>query len=1216
MSKPFQFHFFERRNMPAWVTLVVGVLLTLTVWQSLRNQSVAYSRQQFDVHVRDVINAIQERLHDSGHILNGGLALFDASDFVSRSEWHLFINRLNIKESYPGIQGVGYSVLINPSYLKAHVAAMRKEGFKSYMIRPPGDRPLYTSIIYLEPFVGRNLAAFGYDMMSETTRAEAMRSAVDNDRIMLSGKVKLVQETHGKAQAGFLMYAPQYYKGRKLTTAAERWDALQGFVYSAYRVDDLMAGVLGVRDLAVNFSIFDGEGESQEARLFSSSEDETPYHPALSVRRNIDAFGHKWTVRLNSLPAFKLNPHSLRDTAILGLGIGISLLLFVSMSLMIFQRKRAEELAEKMTGEMRNTVARMGLSEARTQAILDNVLDGIITIDEFGIVESFNQSAEKIFAYRSSEVIGKNVKMLMPEPYHDQHDGYLHNFTTTGVKKIIGSGHQVAGLRKDGSTFSMDLAVSEMRFGNNSLFTGIVRDITERKNVERLQGQFSAIIESSIDAIMSKDLNGIVTSWNPAAEKLFGYSEQEMIGQAMLRIVPADRAEEEPQILAKIRRGEHIEHFETIRRKKNGEEIPISVTISPISDAAGKIIGASKIARDISERNQAIQARRDDEARMSAILDNILDGIITIGDRGTVESFNQSAEHIFGYIAAEVIGNNVKMLMPEPYHEEHDDYLHNFMSTGIRKIIGSGRQVVGKRKDGTTFPMDLAVSEMELGGKRMFTGIVRDITERVRVERMKSEFISTVSHELRTPLTSIRGSLALVVGGVVGELPVAAKPMLDIAHKNCERLILLVNDILDMEKIEAGKMEFDLQEVKLMPLLKQALDGNRAYAEQFKVSYELESELPEVIVRLDANRLMQVFANLLSNAAKFSPAGGNVSIAVERKGTHIRVAVKDQGSGIPDDFKDKIFQKFAQADSSDTRKKGGTGLGLSITKAIVEQMGGKIDFESQPNVLTTFYFEFPEWHEQKQFVEAHHGPRSEKTALVCEDDKDTSMLLRMLLEHVGFTVDVANDTAQAKQFLTQGAYQVMMLDLALPTQIGMSLLRELRADTSTADLPVVVVSAKALEVMQEPGSQELGIIDWIAKPINREQLMAAISRAAEQFDGGRARVLYIEDDADVFEVVKGIAVHVAVLEQAASLSEARRRLASQVYDLVILDLALPDGSGLELLPLLKKCKFKVPILVFSINEMKQEDAQKVDAVLVKSRTNNEELLETIKRLIG
>lgn len=735
---------------------------------------------------------------------------------------------------------------------------------------------------------------------------------------------------------------------------------------------------------------------------------------------------------------------------------------------------------------VREVADTMQRSKDRLSAILDNVLDGIITIDERGIIGSFNKSAEAIFGYEAAEVIGCNVKMLMPEPYHSEHDGYLHNFVSTGNKKIIGTGREVVGRRKNGSTFPMDLAVSEMRYGDKRMFTGIVRDITER--------------------------------------------------------------------------------------------------------------------------NLAIETRRNDEARLSAILDNVLDGIVTIDELGTVSSFNKSAEKIFGYQAAEVIGCNVKMLMPEPYHSEHDGYLHNFVHTGQKKIIGMGRQVVGRRRDGSTFPMDLAVSQMQLGDKRMFTGIVRDITERVKIERLKSEFISTVSHELRTPLTSIRGSLALITGGVVGELPAAVKPLIEIAHKNSERLILLVNDILDMEKIEAGRMEFDMRPLSLMPLIRQAVEGVRAYGAQYNVSFELENQLVETMLQADENRLMQVLANLLSNAAKFSPTGGCVRIAVVHAGQRVRVEIRDNGSGIPDEFKGQIFKKFAQADASDTRKKGGTGLGLSITRAIVEQMGGNIGFTSQPGVLTTFFVEFPIWQEPVALSDAD----GKKRILICEDDLDVAALLRLMLEQEGLAADIACDAIQAKRFLAERSYDAMTLDLSMPGQDGISLIRELRAANET--VPIVVVSAAADEGRRELNSNAFSVIDWIGKPVDRTVLVAALQLAVG--GAGRSQVLHVEDDADVAHVVNAIVGDVASVDHALTIADARRMLKIKRYDLAILDLALPDGSGMDLLADLNGATPPVPVMVFSAREVTHEALARVKAALVKSRTDNAQLLATIRRLIG
>lgn len=728
------------------------------------------------------------------------------------------------------------------------------------------------------------------------------------------------------------------------------------------------------------------------------------------------------------------------------------------------------------------------------------------------------------------------------------------------------------------------------------------------------QERYASIIASSGDAIISKTLYGIISTWNPAAESLFGYTEEEAVGQPIAMLIPENRRDEEKEILARLKRGERIEHFETVRVSKDGRDVFVSVSISPIRDRSGNIVGASKIVRDLTERNLATQVRREDGARLSAILDNVLDGIITINETGIVESFNKSAERIFGYKALDVIGNNVKMLMPEPYHTEHDGYLHNFMSTGEKKIIGTGRQVIGRRKDGATFPMDLAVSAMQLGSKRMFTGIVRDITDRIKTERMKSEFISTVSHELRTPLTSIRGSLGLLAGGAAGELQVEARTLIDIAYKNSERLILLVNDILDMEKIEAGKMEFSPAPAKLLPLLLQAIEGNRAYAEQFRVTYQLADNLPDVMLHVDANRLQQVMANLLSNAAKFSPAGDSIEVSASADQKCVRVSVSDHGSGIPEQFHDHIFQKFSQADSSDTRKKGGTGLGLSITKAIVEQMGGRIGFDSQPDVLTTFWIEFPIWQARGDSVDKQ--PPLKKRILICEDDQDIASWLRLLLEQAGLEADVACTAAQAKQMLTQHAYSAMTLDLALPDQSGIQLIRELRTARETVTLPILVVSATAENKLQELNGEAFYVIDWIDQPIDHERLLRVLSQAIEHAPVVRPKILHIEDDPDICHVINAIAKDLADVIQAHTLHEARRMLKIGQYDLAILDISLPDGSGMELLSELNNATPPIPVMVFSAHDMGQNILKKVGASLVKSRTDNVQLLATIRNMVG
>ena len=1225
---------FDRRIRPAWMVLLVCLSLTMAAWYGLRMQAMKSAGQQFELLVREVTDAIEERLRQHEQILLGGAGLFDASESVDRAEWRSYVERLNLSQNYQGIQGVGFSQIIRPADLKTHIAAVRAEGFSDYTVRPPGERPLYTSIVYLEPFSERNLAAFGYDMMSEAVRAKAMRMAAESGKTAISGKVKLVQEIHSKEQAGFLMSLPVYRKHQPLAMPEQRWRALQGFVYSPYRIDDLMEGILGSRVLRMHFVIFDGEEETDGARMYVSkgvqAAEARTTSPEMSALRTIHAYGRTWTVRLYSSPAFEADFHSPLNTVILVLGGGISVLLFILVSFLIFRRERAEELAQKMTEEIRMNEEKLRLSEARLnegQRIaklgsweLDILTGELIWSDE--IFRLFEMGKSQF-----SATYDGFLNAVHPEDREAVDRAYNESLANRLPYEIIHRLRMSDGRIKwvqERCTLDFDAEGKPLRA------RGTVQDITERKNATEAIAHISnlnrAIVDGADHLIITTDTSGVIQSFNRSAEVHLGYYADELVG----KLTPAvfhdineitRRAQEltaagmpvQPGFDVFVARARQIYGGDTHEWTyicKDGSRFPILLTVTALRDGSGEINAFLGIATDITERKHAEEELR----KLSRAIEQSPVSVVITDADGKIEYVNAKFSEVTGYAAHEAMGRNPRLLQSGLTPLE----VYQAM---WQTILGGGQwrgKLQNRKKSGELFWEEIHISAIRDSEGRItnFVAVKEDITERMKVERMKSEFISTVSHELRTPLTSIRGALALIAGGVVGELPVTVKPLVDIAHKNSERLILLVNDILDMEKIEAGKMEFAISTVKLMPLLKQALDGNHAYAEQFQVSYELDSELPEAMISVDANRLMQVFANLLSNAAKFSPGGGKVSVAVERIGERIRVAVKDHGPGIPDEFKDRIFQKFAQADSSDTRKKGGTGLGLSITKTIVEQMGGSIGFDSQPNVQTVFYVEFPEWVGKRHPEISHRQDGFAHRVLVCEDSRDTASILRTILEQAGYAVDIAYDANQAKQLLVQGGYAAMTLDLVLPGQDGLSLIRELRGHHATANLPILVVSAKASEGRQELNGEGVSVIDWIDKPVNQNRLLSVLNGIVERPVPVRTKVLHIEDDPDIFHVVNEVANEVADITQATSLAEARQKLAQQRYDLVILDLDLPDGSGKELLPLLKGALPPIPSLVFSAYEIGLEDAKKFDAVLVKSRTDNVQLLATIKQLVG
>ena len=504
----------------------------------------------------------------------------------------------------------------------------------------------------------------------------------------------------------------------------------------------------------------------------------------------------------------------------------------------------------------------------------------------------------------------------------------------------------------------------------------------------------------------------------------------------------------------------------------------------PALDAMATV--ADEIALGI-DRERASESLRASEALTRSIIESMLEGLVITDASMQIRSVNRAAERIFGYERGELLGQPLTCLIPNGGGAAPRE----FMLQAKLRAMGRVTEWQGRRKDGDVFPMELSLFDFWTSEGRHFGGAVKDLSERREVDRLKREFVSTVSHELRTPLTSIRGALGLVVGGAAGPLPAEAKRLLEIALKNSERLALLVNDILDMEKIESGQLEFKMAEFEIAAVLDATVEGNRSYADAYGVILAAENGVPGVHVYADADRLTQAITNLLSNAVKFSPRGATVRLVTSLRRGFVRVEVVDPGPGIPEEFRSRIFGRFQQADSSDTRQKGGTGLGLAISRLIVEKLGGQIGFESEIGRGSTFWIELPEVGEG--------GPES-------------------------------------------------------------------------------VVSAK-----------------------HRRR---------------RPRILHVDDDPDLPRIVAAALSRFADVDVARTLREARERLDGAVYDLVILDVGLPDGSGLELRGSLNRPgRAPTPFILFTAREIPQGAAGAAAAILVKSRATIDGLVESVRSLV-
>jgi PAS domain S-box-containing protein len=340
-------------------------------------------------------------------------------------------------------------------------------------------------------------------------------------------------------------------------------------------------------------------------------------------------------------------------------------------------------------------------------------------------------------------------------------------------------------------------------------------------------------------------------------------------------------------------------------------------------------------------------------------------GMLMVDDDGKIVMVNSDIEHQFGYRRKELIGQPVELLIPMRVRGKHLCYREDFITNPETRPMGIGREFFGRRKDGSEFPVEVGLNPIHTGEQVfLILAAVIDISERKRLERLKEDFVATVSHELRTPLTSIAGSLGLLAGQMTEAMPESQKKLVRIAHANSERLVRLINDILDMEKIESGRVAFEFSRINLRLAAEQAIEANRGFAEGFGVNVRLDDDASvDAEVNADPDRLAQLVTNLLSNAIKFSPRDAEVLVAVERAqiGNAFRVSVRDHGSGVPEGFKPHIFEKFAQAEGPESRKKGGTGLGLYIAQQIVERLSGQIGFEEALGGGTTFYVDLPAW---------------------------------------------------------------------------------------------------------------------------------------------------------------------------------------------------------------------------------------------------------------
>jgi PAS domain S-box-containing protein len=666
--------------------------------------------------------------------------------------------------------------------------------------------------------------------------------------------------------------------------------------------------------------------------------------------------------------------------------------------------------------------------------------------------------------------------------------------------------------------------------------------VTDLQSPEFAVYWLSAIIESADDAIISKTMDGIITSWNKGAERIFGYTAQEVIGKSVTILIPPGHLDEEPTILARLRAGERIEHYETVRMRKDGELVDISLTVSPIMSAEGRVIGASKIARDVTERRRAQQALQRSTTRLNLALAASHLGDWSWDAKTDLVNLSETAARIFdiplgqpltwtqirGLLHAED-GNTAKVAVEQAL-ENHRDYDIEFRvkhtDNSIVWVLAKGRGLYAE--DGTVVGMLGFVQDVtkqkatEEATQRSKAEAERSAAENERLfrqaeesSRLKEEFLATVSHELRTPLNAILGWARMLRSGQLTSEN--ATKAIDTIERNARAQAQLIDDLLDVSRIVTGKLRLEVRAADPNSFIDAAIDALRPAAEAKGVRVQKIIDTGTVSVPGDPVRLQQVVWNLLSNAVKFTPPGGRVQVHLERMNSHIEITVSDTGQGIAADFLPHVFDRFRQADQKTSRQHGGMGLGLAIVRHLVELHGGDVqaasEGEGKGSTFTVTLPITPVYQVDEADGGVHPASRDllppaecierldRLKILVVDDESDTLGLLKEGLEHCGADVRLATSAAEAFDSIKKNMPDILISDIGMPGEDGYDLIKRLRTLSAAegGKIPAIALTAYT-RVEDRLQALRAGYQMHVPKPVDLTELVAVTASLVSRDD--------------------------------------------------------------------------------------------------------------------
>jgi PAS domain S-box-containing protein len=975
-----------RLPLAALLLLLLPLGLTFYAWKATTENDYQRGEAKFRTLAIESEMALQNRIDSYGNALLGAAGFIQGSTAVSRDEWRTYVETVGVRENFPGINGLGWIQPVDPDEMQQFVADMRADDAPDFAVNSVSSTGPNYIITFLEPTAG-NRGALGLNIAFEAKRFAAAERARDSGLTAMTGRIVLVQDQ--QRSAGFLLLHPIYHRDMPVSTVQQRRAALRGWTYAPFIASHFLDGLTHSQSSEFRLRIYDGTREAPEA-LFYAGRASLEARPEFTVRNTLNIMQRQWLLVWESTPAFERAERSTNPMFILVGGLLFTTLL--ALLLVVLTVRRVEHI-EQMVGARRFALPMLVFLVIGAGSF---TLFTKLRAKEAGFVqEQVQTEAHKIEAVLRTQAHERLASLARMSarwtsaggtPYHLwRADAANHVAQLPGLRALewIDATHRVRWVEPlSGNEDVLGLDVKYDAARAAALDGAAERQratLTPPLDLKQGYPAFIAYLPVARNGAFDGFIAGVFAIEDFFNAAMRGETSQDFIIAVLHegRQFYSSAAGGSRLVSGGIEQALRIEDQNwTLRVAPTAAFVAAQESsLPPLVLAAGLLVAALaalSVRYILISRLKSVHLAKS-LALNAGIISSSAHLVIAIDPSYRIMTFNRAAELALGYRADEVIGHRAIPILLEPAELEErartlSAELGEEIPVGPRIFTAiplrdgfETREWTFLRKDGSRLPVSVVITPLRdsEGTLTGFLGVIEDIRVRKEVERLKSEFTAVVSHELRTPLTSIRGSLGLILGALSASLPEKVRDLLEIAQSNCERLVLLINDILDIEKFTAGQMRFELHTVSLAGVTLQAVEANEGYARKFNVRIELASIDPACEVMIDSDRFVQVMSNLLSNAVKYSPPGGLVRVWGERRGECMRVNVRDHGPGIPENFRERIFEKFSQADSSATREKGGTGLGLHIARRFVEHMHGRIGYESEPGRGSTFWIELP-----------------------------------------------------------------------------------------------------------------------------------------------------------------------------------------------------------------------------------------------------------------